>query len=1260
MLDSLRVLDLTDERGFLAGKILGDLGADVIKVEPPGGDPERTRHGGVTWRALNTSKRGIVLDLAETADRERFEGLAAGADVVLTSSEPPVLRARGIDPGTLRALAPRLIVCAITPFGLDGPYASFRGHDLVAVAMGGNASMTGPPDRAPLRCSVPASYDHGAPEAVIGILLALRSRDRSGRGDVVDVSLQECQLGTLLVGVGEHAATGIVRKRNGARMARTREIWRTRDGWVSWGLRGGPTRAKGLVALVELMAEHDMAPGWLRAIDWSAFHQNDSSAEEIERLEDAFAAFFRTRSMGELFDAALERRILLAPCNDAGAILGLEQLRSRDFFVEVEDPERESSWELPDFFAIVTGPGSDRNRIRVRRRAPVMGEHQEEVLAELARDPTNAERRVGLGPPAVLEQRAGVNPAPTEKTLENRRGGVHPRPEPADRRGGVHPRPEPADRRGGVHPRPEPADRRGGVHPRPEPADRRGGVHPRPEPADRRGGVHPRPGLLEGLKVLELGAGAAGPIATRYLAEQGATVIRIETASRPDFLRMLHLTRENRDDPAILERAPLFVLLNPDKKSLSLDLRQAGARDVLERLVAWADVLSENFTPGVLDRWGLPEERLRALNPSLIVARGCLFGQTGPHRSYPGFGGQGSAISGFNHLTGWPDAEAHGPYGTVTDSLSPRFVAVAILAALHERDRTGHPSSIDVSQIEAAVYALSEVIARRSALGESAARAGNHDPHAAPHAIYPCAGEDRWIAIAAHDDATWSALVSAMGAPAWATDERFATLAGRLANQDELDERIAAWTAGEDDRSLMSRLQGAGIEAGAVLDYRDLVDDPQLLHRDHFVDLDHPPSGPVALRAVRLPDRVRAGRVPGSRPDPRPAQRRDPRHGAGPARGGDRATRRRGGDRVSGAEVGIVSHGAYVPATPAPAVPHPRSSGPGRGSREGGRGLRRGRDHDGRGRRHRCAPGPRPDLDRSRVPRVDEPAPAGEAGREHRRPGPRPPAGRRHPGPRGLDAGRAGRPAERGRGRLRGHRDPRPGDRERLPPRGAALPAGARPRRRCGGLRRGSGRCRRPLRGPRLGRRRRLGRVEGRGRRPPAELGGEVRRPARLPAPRDRGRPGAPRPAGGRGGRDRVPGPRGPGRPEPRPGRAVDRGGRRPGRGPAVREAGQRGGGLRAPPPRRRPRARHARRGRSDRGHRDGRRGGGPGLSRGPARRRPPAASGWPATWRDGEHSGATSSTSRRATSTPPSTTGRREEAWPRPSSSGSATPCSA
>jgi benzylsuccinate CoA-transferase BbsE subunit len=387
MLDGIRVIDLSEEPGWLAGRILAELGADVVKVEPPGGDPGRVGPylgdleepaRSLRWLALNASKRGVTLDTRLPRGQEILRDLAAGADVLLETFEPGALASRGCGYEVLRERNPRLVWCAVTPFGQTGPWAHYRAHDLVVVALGGNLAMTGDPDRPPVRCTMPTAYLHAAPEAALGVTMALWAREDTGRGQLVDVSMHECQLPTLITGPGQHAHDPRPRRRSGARLGGTREIWRARDGWITFGLRGGQARIPNLVATVEYMHEHGMAPEWLRKYDWAGYNHNTLAPEEIARLEEAFGAFFATRTRRELYEQALERRIMLAPCNDAREISQQPQLRFRELFTTLELPELGASIELPGSFA-----RSTRCPIGVRGPAPAVGQHNAEVYAEL-------------------------------------------------------------------------------------------------------------------------------------------------------------------------------------------------------------------------------------------------------------------------------------------------------------------------------------------------------------------------------------------------------------------------------------------------------------------------------------------------------------------------------------------------------------------------------------------------------------------------------------------------------------------------------------------------------------------------------------------------------------------------------------------------------------------------------------------------------------------------------------------------------------
>lgn len=369
--------------------------------------------------------------------------------------------------------------------------------------------------------------------------------------------------------------------------------------------------------------------------------------------------------------------------------------------------------------------------------------------------------------------------------------------------------------------------------------------------------------LFTGLKVLEFGGGAAGPLGTRYFADHGATVVRVESRQRPDFIRLLRYIPGTEGG---LDASHMFAMVNVNKYGIALNMSHPKGPEIARRLVQWADVLAENFAPKAMAKWGLDYESLRALKPDLIMISTCLNGQTGPDRNYPGFGGQGSAISGFNHLTGWPDREPLGPYGTITDSLSPRFVALLVGSALLHRRRTGQGQYIDLSQVEGGVVCLSENIVTQTATGEALGRLGNRSRHAAPHGAFRCAAQqgddDRWVAIAIHDDDDWQRFRRAIGDPSWAADARFATTAGRLANVDALEAHVTSWTRTRSAETVMATLQAAGIDAGVVENFEDLTRDPQLAHRRHFREVEHRVIGKhlaetSGMRFSRTPEEIR-------------------------------------------------------------------------------------------------------------------------------------------------------------------------------------------------------------------------------------------------------------------------------------------------------------------------------------------------------------------------------------------------------------------
>jgi len=342
-------------------------------------------------------------------------------------------------------------------------------------------------------------------------------------------------------------------------------------------------------------------------------------------------------------------------------------------------------------------------------------------------------------------------------------------------------------------------------------------------------------GAWTGTRILELDRGAAGAIATRYFAEHGADVIRIESRRHPDDLR-----GGTGWDPDGLERSALFDALNPDKRSVAINLDHPDARALVIELVKAADAVAVDLTPQALSGYGLAYADLLEHKADLVMIATSVEGQTGPHRDRPATAGLGGALAGFDHLTGWPDRDPTAPFGTITESLAPRFSAAALAAALLRRRRTGQGTYLDLSQVEAGVYALSPWLVEHQLTGVARGRRGNRAGRYAPHGVFPCAGEDRWIALAVYTEPEWAQLAAEAGLarPEWAS------VHGRLADVDALEVAVGAWTAGRDAQDLAERLQGLGIEAVPVADFGDASADPQLRARGHYVALDHPVLGP--------------------------------------------------------------------------------------------------------------------------------------------------------------------------------------------------------------------------------------------------------------------------------------------------------------------------------------------------------------------------------------------------------------------------------
>ncbi len=349
---------------------------------------------------------------------------------------------------------------------------------------------------------------------------------------------------------------------------------------------------------------------------------------------------------------------------------------------------------------------------------------------------------------------------------------------------------------------------------------------------------------LHGLRVVEFSTLIAGPLVGTALGDYGAEVIKIEGLARADQLRF-HPPKRGQ---AKANNSARFAQYNHSKLSLTLDMTQPASADTALALIAQSDVLVENFSPRVMRNWGLAYGRLRAVRPDLVMVSMSALGQTGPHASHIGLGVGLAARGGFVHVTGWPDREPCLPVGAYTDYIGPSLSLATILAALEHRARTGQGCYIDISQSEASLLFMEPAMLAYQVSGEAAGRQGNRSPDAAPHGAFRCQGDpspssgqgDAWCAIAIRTDDEWARLCDVIGKVALAHDPRFATLQARQQHEAEIERVIEAWTSERAPLEAMRALQAAGLDAGAVQTPAQVRDDPQLAHRGHFVQRQHP------------------------------------------------------------------------------------------------------------------------------------------------------------------------------------------------------------------------------------------------------------------------------------------------------------------------------------------------------------------------------------------------------------------------------------
>jgi len=739
-LTGLRVLDLTGRMGGYCGLLLANLGAEVILVEPPGGDRLRgegpfkddqaDREQSLSFAAYHTNKRGVVLNLENDDDRTALRELARGADALLEDKPAGYLDGRGLGYRALQSINPTLVLTSITGFGQAGPYRDFKAPNIVAFAMGGLMNVCGHPGRAPLMGPCDIAYHLGSVHAAFGTLAALFNRRTTGRGEHVDVSLQDVLVADPFLRVmTRYSVTGEVPQRTGHSQSTTvAETYQCRDGYARIFIN---------------QADH-----WKRFVEWLGRPPEllDPKLENvqnrfplrqiIDRLVEARTLNFEVQ---KFFDEFQSLRLAAAPINSPSAFLADEQTRHRAFVTEVEHPQLGRHSFPGDPYHLSESPW------RVERGAPLLGADQAQIGAAWTR--------------------------PSSWLTECRNGAS---------------------------------------------------------------ASAPGKNLFEGIRVISFPTGIVGPALAGMLAEHGAEVIAIE-ASRS--------VRSPQRGQKFQIAADLES--NRDRKRIVVDMKHPDGVALVKRLIAKSDVVVENFSARVMASWGMDYARLKEVRPDIIMASLQAFGQTGPRREYVSFGPILMSYCGMAYL--WRDPEIERPGAACQtafpDYVAPSYGAVAILAALHFRARTGQGQYIDISQAETAAAMIGPAYLEYLVSGREAQPCGNFSPTAAPHGCYRCKGADQWCVIAIQSEDEWMRFCDIAGHREWLTDHRFSEPAARLAYRLELDYWIGEWTAKYTPHQVMMLLQREGIAAAAVQTAEDLYRDPHLRERGFAREVFHPQIG---------------------------------------------------------------------------------------------------------------------------------------------------------------------------------------------------------------------------------------------------------------------------------------------------------------------------------------------------------------------------------------------------------------------------------
>ena len=749
-LDGIRVVELGQMVAApWTAKLLADLGADVIKVEPPEGDAARLRGpyrpddadpdalGGL-FAAINTNKRSVLADLSRADGRSVLGDLLAGADLFIHDLAPRAAAAHGLTAGSLRAQHPSLVTTSITPFGQTGPYADWSATELQVIHGGGWGWLTpGCVQDAELPPLKPhghqAAFQSGF-AAACASLAAVDRAQRTGHGEHIDFAQMSYVVGMLEAAFISWSYRGENPSRLGARILNPWGIFPASDGHIFLVC----VEADQWERLKDFMGR----PEWA---DMDIFATLEGRFENEDLLRMWLGEWIAAQPVMDLFHRGQAERLAFAPVNTVAQMAADPHLAARDFLVTYDQPGLGS----------VTVPGAPSRLANrwwsIRRPAPALGEHNGMGFGDAA------EAAPAQPPPAAPVTRHSDRP-------------------------------------------------------------------------------------LDGVTVADFTWVWAGPYCTLHLAHLGATVVKIESAARPDLGRRLP-TQSGRHSPT-LDTNGYFNQYGQGKKSITVDMGTAEGRALAKRLALACDLVVSNYATGVMDGWGLGYEALAAERPDVIVGAISGYGHHGPYKSYMGYGPTTGPLSGLASMTGYPGTDADELGVSLGDPAAGIATAYALVAALVARRRTGEGQFIDTSMWEATTACTPEGWMEGVLKGTQPDPMGNLDPLWSPHNLYRCAGNDDWIAICCVDEAEWAALAGITGIdPA---DERFATAADRKANEAELDKLIGAWTRERDQWDVTELLQAAEVPAFPSLSSRSLEVNPHLTERGLIERLDHPVVGQMS------------------------------------------------------------------------------------------------------------------------------------------------------------------------------------------------------------------------------------------------------------------------------------------------------------------------------------------------------------------------------------------------------------------------------